>query len=142
VTGIRLAACLAAVGVAGCGSGGDVIDVANNDPTYRGAVLFNERCSGCHTLDAAAAQGSKPQGQISGGERTNGPNLSIRKEDRQDVLYAIQNGGFSGAIMPANILVGKDAEVVADFVAKYAGGSEPRTDDPGNSDTGRGSTGN
>jgi mono/diheme cytochrome c family protein len=137
---MRLVACVAALGATGCG--GDVIDVARNDPTYRGALLFNERCSGCHTLDAAAARGSKPQGQISGGERTNGPNLSIRKENRQDVIYAIRNGGFSGAIMPANIVVGKDAEVVADFVAKYAGGSVPRADGPGGSDAGRGSTGN
>ena len=37
------------------------------------------------------------------------------------MLYAIRNGGFSGAIMPQNIVVGKDAEAVAAFVAKYAG---------------------
>ena len=39
----------------------------------------------------------------------------------QDVLYAIRNGGFSGAIMPANIVVGDDAHKVAEFVAAYAG---------------------
>jgi mono/diheme cytochrome c family protein len=38
------------------------------------------------------------------------------------VLYAIRNGGFSGAIMPENIVVGKDADDVAAFLAKYAGG--------------------
>ena len=38
-----------------------------------------------------------------------------------DVIYAIRNGGFSGAIMPQNIVVGDDAEKVAEFVAKYAG---------------------
>ena len=37
------------------------------------------------------------------------------------MLFAIQNGGFSGAIMPQNIVVGKEAEEVAKFVAKYAG---------------------
>jgi len=37
------------------------------------------------------------------------------------VLFAIRNGGFSGAIMPANIVVGKDAERVADFLAAYSG---------------------
>lgn len=37
------------------------------------------------------------------------------------MLYAIQNGGFSGAIMPGNIIVGDDALLVARFVAKYAG---------------------
>ena len=36
-------------------------------------------------------------------------------------MFAIQNGGFSGAIMPQNIVVGEDAEAVADFLAKYAG---------------------
>ena len=134
---------VAALAAAGCSAGGDKIDVAKQSPDFRGAELFNQRCSGCHTLDAAGAQGSKPQGQISGGERTNGPNFSIRSEKKkEDVLYAIRNGGFSGAIMPANIVVGPDADAVASFVSKYAGGSEPRTDDPGNSDTGKGSTGN
>ena len=34
-------------------------------------------------------------------ERVDGPNLNQRKETTDDVLYAIRNGGFSGAIMPA-----------------------------------------
>ena len=37
------------------------------------------------------------------------------------VLYAIENGGFSGAYMPQNIVVGQDAIEVAKFVATYAG---------------------
>ena len=45
----------------------------------------------------------------------------MRKESRDDVLFAIRNGGFSGAIMPANIVVGDDAEAVADFLAEYSG---------------------
>ena len=85
-------------------------------------MLFNERCSGCHSLDAANAYGSKPEGQIQGGERTNGPNSTTRKESRDDVLFAIRNGGFSGAIMPANIVVGEEAEAVADFLSEYSGG--------------------
>ena len=47
---------------------------------------------------------------------------------RDDVLFAIRNGGFSGAIMPANIVIGQDAEAVADFVAEYSG--ESGTNDP------------
>jgi hypothetical protein len=39
----------------------------------------------------------------------------------QDVLFALRNGGFSGSIMPANIVVGPDAQKVAEFVSKYAG---------------------
>jgi hypothetical protein len=42
------------------------------------------------------------------------------------VLYAIENGGFSGAIMPQNVVVGQDAVDVAEFVAKYAGRQAPR----------------
>ena len=41
------------------------------------------------------------------------------------VLYAIQNGGFSGVVMPQNIVVGQQAIDVAEFVAKYAGHKAP-----------------
>jgi mono/diheme cytochrome c family protein len=93
----------------GCGSGGKPI--ANN----QGAKLFSERCSGCHTLTAAGARGSAAK------ERISGPNLDQRHETKDQVLFAIRNGGFSGAIMPQNIVVGKEAETVAEFVARYAG---------------------
>ena len=53
--------------------------------------------------------------------KTNGPNFNIRKENAEQVLYAIRNGGFSGAIMPENIVVGKEAEEVAEFLAAYSG---------------------
>ena len=79
-------------------------------------MLFAERCSGCHTLDAAGAEGSANRAL-----RNQGPNLDERVETLEDVLYAIRNGGFSGAIMPQNIVVGDDAEAVAEFVAEYAG---------------------
>jgi mono/diheme cytochrome c family protein len=100
-------AALAAALFGACGSEG----VQVND---RGAQLFAERCAGCHTLKAAGTHGSV-------GERISGPNLNNRKETPQTVLFAIRNGGFSGAIMPQNIVVGKDAADVAAFVAKYAG---------------------
>jgi mono/diheme cytochrome c family protein len=110
---------LGAAVLAGCGG---EIEVPKDETTaHRGAVLFNERCSGCHSLDAANAYGSKPPGQIQGGERTNGPNFNVRKETKDDVLFAIRNGGFSGQIMPANVVVGRDAEAVADFLAEYSG---------------------
>jgi hypothetical protein len=41
-------------------------------------------------------------------------------------MYAIQNGGFSGAYMPQNVVVGKDAVEVARFVATYAGRQAPK----------------
>jgi mono/diheme cytochrome c family protein len=105
------------LGVSGCSQGEIDVDQANRE----GAVLFNERCSGCHTFERANSYGSKPEGQLAGGERTNGPNFNVRKVSRDDALFAIRNGGFSGAIMPANIVMGEEAEKVADFVAKYSG---------------------
>ena len=110
--------------LAGCGEG--KIEVPKKESGLRhGAVLFSERCSGCHTLDAADARGSAEQGVVGKSERTDGPNFNIRKENRDDVLFAIRNGGFSGAIMPANVVVGKDAQDVALFVERYAGQKAP-----------------
>ena len=97
-----------ALSVSACGSDGREVD-------SRGAELFAERCGGCHTLEAAGTEGSNPA------ERVAGPNLNARKETKDQVLYAIRNGGFSGAIMPQNIVVGEEAEAVAEFVAEYAG---------------------
>jgi mono/diheme cytochrome c family protein len=112
---------LAAAVVAGCG--GEIEVPESDQAAHQGAVLFNERCSGCHTFDAANAHGSKPEGQLQPGERTNGPNFNTRKVSRDDALFAIRNGGFSGAIMPANVVTGKEAEEVADFLSKYSGKS-------------------
>jgi mono/diheme cytochrome c family protein len=86
-----------------------------------GAKLFVERCSGCHNLDVVGAEGGAQQ--VKNRERVDGPNFNVRKEDKDSVLYAIRNGGFSGAIMPQDIVVGKEADAVADFLAKYAGHS-------------------
>ena len=102
----------------GAGCGGE-LDVKQADRST--ATLFYERCSGCHSLAVANSYGSKPTSQLEGGERTNGPNFDVREVSRDDALYAIRNGGFSGAIMPANIVVGDEAEVLADFVASYSG---------------------
>ena len=125
---IVIACALAAALLAGCGG---EIDVPEDDQTARrGAELFYERCSGCHTFEAANSYGSKASGQLQGGERTNGPNFDVRKVDTEDALFAIRNGGFSGAIMPANIVTGQDAEAVADFVDKYSGKGGGGTDAP------------
>jgi mono/diheme cytochrome c family protein len=113
-------AALAAV-FAGCGHGTKLAPPSSDASVHHGAQLFHERCGGCHTIAAADARGSKPTGQVAAGERTNGPNFDVRKENREDVLFAIRNGGFSGAIMPANVVVGKDADDVALFLERYAG---------------------
>ena len=106
--------------VAACGSSG--VQVAQDDPNRRGAVIFAERCGSCHTLAAAGTQGSTFD--IADREREDGPNFNDRKENVEDVVYAIQNGGFSGAIMPENIVTGEEMRAVAEFVAKYAGKGE------------------
>jgi mono/diheme cytochrome c family protein len=109
-----LVAGLAAIGFGACGTEG--ITVAENDPAYTGAVLFAERCSGCHTMTPAGTQGSADRSL-----RVQGPNLDQRRVNFEDALFAIRNGGFSGAIMPQNIVVGEDAEAVARFVEEYSG---------------------
>jgi mono/diheme cytochrome c family protein len=124
---ILIAAVIAlALGVSACGYGEQGLAVKSGSPNYNGAVVFATHCSGCHTLTAAGTQGTGNRGQ-----RTQGPNLDQRQESYEDVIFAIQNGGFSGAIMPQNIVVGKEAEEVAKFVAKYAGGEAQSSPRPG-----------
>jgi mono/diheme cytochrome c family protein len=123
-----VAAALAAL-AAGCGGNQDIGVPESQTSLRNGAEVFSERCSGCHHLDEAKSRGSKPENEVAGGERTNGPNFNVRKENRDDVLFAIRNGGFSGAIMPANIVVGRDAEDVARFVEQYAGRKAPEPDE-------------
>jgi len=123
IIGMILAAVL---GLSACGFGEEKISVSQDDPNYNGAVLFATHCSGCHTLTAAGTQGSGNRG-----ERTQGPNLNQRTESLDDARDAIQNGGFSGAIMPQNIVVGDEADEVAKFVAKYAGTEAEESPRPG-----------
>ena len=123
---ITATAILAAFGLAACGMGEEGVSVSKSDSNYNGAVLFATHCSGCHTLTPAGSQGSGNRGV-----RTQGPNLDQRTETYDDALFAIQNGGFSGAIMPQNIVVGEEAEAVARFVAKYAGDEAEESPRPG-----------
>jgi mono/diheme cytochrome c family protein len=119
-----LASLAAAAALAACGSEG--IEVPADDSTHAGAVLFAERCGGCHTLKAAGTEGSANREL-----RNQGPNLDERAESVDDVVYAIRNGGFSGAIMPQNIVTGSDTQAVAEFVAKYSGSEVDRPPAPG-----------
>jgi mono/diheme cytochrome c family protein len=119
-------ALLAALALAACGFGEEGIAVSKEDPDYNGAVIFATHCSGCHTLSAAGTQGTGNRSV-----RTQGPNLDQRTETYDDALFAIQNGGFSGAIMPQNIVVGDEAEALARFVAKYAGDEAEESPRPG-----------
>ncbi|MGX6447271.1 c-type cytochrome [Patulibacter sp. S7RM1-6] len=121
-----LGALAAALALASCGSESVQTNVDNgplkgekDQAVLRGANIFAERCAGCHTLAVAGTQGGATH--IKDRERTDGPNFDLRAESKGAVLYALRNGGFSGAVMPANIAVGQDAEAVASFLCKYSG---------------------
>jgi hypothetical protein len=97
---IAAALVVTAVGAAACGSQGISSEI-DSQPGAQGTTLnVRER------------------------ERVDGPNFNTRHETPDNVLYALRNGGFSGAIMPENIVVGKDADDVAAFLSKYAGSSK------------------
>jgi mono/diheme cytochrome c family protein len=121
---VLTAALAASTALGACGTEG--IQLSESDSNYTGAALFAERCGGCHTLAAAGTQGSANRSL-----RNQGPNLDERLESEEDVLYAIRNGGFTGAIMPQNIVVGDEAEAVARFVAATAGTEVNRPPRPG-----------
>ena len=113
------AACIAAAALLTSGCGSEGVSLSKDDPDHAGAAVFAARCGSCHTLDVAGTQGSATN--VSDRENVDGPNFNVRKENVPDVLFAIANGGFSGAIMPENIVTGPEAQAVAAFVAKYAG---------------------
>jgi mono/diheme cytochrome c family protein len=121
-------AVLAAVGVVACGE--QKISLSSDAPAdvERGAMIFHERCAGCHTLTYAAADGSaiKPNDK----EYKDGPNFDQRKEDKESILFAIENGGFSSGPMPQDIVVGQDALDVAAFLAEYSGRKAPQSITP------------
>ena len=121
---VLIAACIAAAASLGAGCGSSGVKLAKDDPNHAGAVTFAERCGSCHTLDVAGTQGSATD--VSDRENVDGPNFNERKEKVEDVLYAIENGGFSGAIMPENIATGAEARQIAAFLAKYAGPGAPK----------------
>jgi mono/diheme cytochrome c family protein len=121
----------AACAISACSSQG--IKVAASSPYRLGAQLFLSHCSGCHSLSIVGAEGSATS--VQGRLRTQAPNFNYRPECVATVLYAIRNGGFSGQIMPQNIVVGSDARAVAEFLHRYAGLAAPKTPTTGPSAT-------
>jgi mono/diheme cytochrome c family protein len=119
---------LAASGVAVSACGSQGIQLARSDQNYKGAEIFANHCSGCHTLNVAGTQGSAYR--VRTREYKDGPNFNQRKETVKDVLYAIRNGGFSSGPMPQDIVTGSSADRVARFVAKYSGNEAQRTVTP------------
>ena len=124
ILALGTAAVAVAASTAACGT--QKIAVSTSEQRlHSGATLFQQRCSGCHSLSYAAAFGSASN--VRTAQAVSGPNFNQRCERPIDrVLYAIANGGFSGAYMPQNVVVGQDALDVAKFVATYAGRQAPK----------------
>lgn len=121
---VSVLAALVAIAAAVTACGTERIPVPPSNPLHEGAVLFSQRCAGCHTFSYAATHGSAAN--VRSAQPNNGPNFDVRCERPvARVLYAIENGGFSGAYMPQNVVVAQDATKVAEFVATFSGRSAP-----------------
>lgn len=121
---------LAAVVLVACGYGSRSVQVSKGNEFREGAELFAQRCAGCHTLTPAGAEGSTAR--LGHSERTDGPNFDVRKERSvREVLFAIRNGGYSGAIMPQNIATGAEAEKLAKFLVACSGLNAEQPEAPG-----------
>jgi mono/diheme cytochrome c family protein len=134
---VPIAILSAAAVLAACGTEDVSVSGADAD-SEAGAQIFATHCAGCHTLTPAGTQGSGNRAL-----RTQGPNLDQRAISREDALFAIHNGGASGAVMPQNIVTGADAEKVADFIDQYSGTQvedSPRPSADGGSSSGSGSS--
>ena len=103
--------------IAACGEQGISSDLTPEQ--HQAAEIFNERCSGCHTLGVAGTEGSTTN--IDTREYKDGPNFDQRKVTENCALYAIRNGGFSSGPMPQNIVTGEDAVLLARFIAEKSG---------------------
>lgn len=120
---LLLALPVVAAAAVACGS--EQVSVPKSSPDRAAAELFHQRCGGCHTLAIAGTQGSAPVANKR--ELKDGPNFDQRKENYDQILYAIRNGGFSSGPMPQDIVVGKQAEAVARFIERNSGTKRKNT---------------
>ncbi len=100
---------------------GQVGGITLNSNERAGRELFGQHCGVCHTLAAANAIGKV------------GPNLDTIKPSVSLILHTINNGCLPNApngsaqqclgqgVMPSNVVTGRNAEQVAEFVARVAG---------------------
>ena len=93
-------------------------------PGLRGRGAVRGALLGLPHASAAGTEGSAAK--VKTRENKDGPNFNQRKETEEDVLYAIENGGFSSGPMPQNIVTGEDAQKIAAFIAKYSGPDAPK----------------
>lgn len=76
------------------------------ESTDQGRELFITGCGACHKLADADSTG------------TAGPDLDSLNLDEESVQRAIVEGGNGSGTMPAELLTGADAELVAQYVAE------------------------
>jgi hypothetical protein len=114
---IAISLAATAGGISACGEEG--ISSQLTGENREAAEIFVERCSGCHTLGIVGTEGSTTN--VRTREYKDGPNFDQRKVTENCALYAIRNGGFSSGPMPQDIVVGRDAELLARFLAEYSG---------------------
>ena len=108
--GIAVPALVLANGNQAKGQGGTLAKEEGNPEFNKGKALFRQSCWSCHTLEAIGALGNT------------GPNLDkLGVLNHTRVLNAIKNGGTGQGRMPANLLEGRDAELVSDYVSRVAG---------------------
>jgi cbb3-type cytochrome c oxidase subunit III len=113
--------------LAACGTGGKVS--ASADP-QNGKTLFQQKCAGCHVLQAAGATGtigpnldaSFAQARSEGFSESAIANI-VHDQIRFPGQYstAQNNPNYLTANMPAKLVTGRDADDVAAFVAANAG---------------------
>jgi mono/diheme cytochrome c family protein len=114
---------LAAVALAGCGTGG--LGDENAD-TSEGKLLFRQQCGRCHTLREAGTEGSTAAGPLAGpnldqafaGPKREGFEESTMREAVRDQIE------FPTPPMPEDLVEGAEADAVAAYVATVAADPE------------------
>jgi cbb3-type cytochrome c oxidase subunit III len=110
---------LAAIALAGCGTGGLTEDGAD---VAQGKLLFKQKCGSCHVLREAGTAG------------TTGPNLDDafagpRREDfNESTIREVVRGqiDYAAPPMPQDLVEGSDADAVAAYVAAVAAEPEAK----------------
>jgi mono/diheme cytochrome c family protein len=99
-----------AAGEEAAGGGSDQASGGSATASAEGKQIFTQSCGTCHTLADAGTNGNV------------GPVLDELKPDKARVENAIKTGGAGSGAMPANIVTGKEATAVAEYVSSVAGG--------------------